>query len=93
MQTQDSTPKNQALSSALSPEQGPKKGESDNKNGNQTSIPEIQRPTKPSEEQPGRETPEQGGSRETKKDRGLADFVPRKRNNQTDEEGFYFPRR
>ncbi len=60
---------------------------------NQTSIPEIPRPTKPSEEQSGTETPEQGGSRETKKDRGLADFVPRKRNNQSDEEGFYFPRR
>ncbi len=60
---------------------------------NQTSIPEIQRPTKPSEEQSGRETPEQGGGRETKKERGLGDFLPRKRNNQSDEEGFYFPRR
>ena len=93
MQNQDSTPKNQALSSALSSEQGPEQGKNDSKNGNKTSIPEIPRPTKPSEEQPGTETPEQGGSRETKKDRGLADFVPRKRNNQSDEEGFYFPRR
>ena len=46
-------------------------------------------------------SPEQGNNESkdanqkngTKKDRGLADFVPRKRNNESDEEGFYFPRR
>lgn len=90
MQNQDSTKQNQPLSSALSPEKGNNESKDANqtdgtqKDSHQTSIPEIPRPTKPSEEQSGTQT---------KKDRGLADFVPRKRNNESDEEGFYFPRR